>query len=48
MGKNDDCISPVIEANPAEPMTSAIYENAIDSVRVGMEFFLRERSYSSR
>jgi hypothetical protein len=29
-------------------MTSAIYENAIDSLQIGMEFFLREVSYSSR
>lgn len=27
---------------------SAIYENAIDSLQIGMEFFLREKSYSSR
>jgi hypothetical protein len=27
---------------------SAIYENAIDSLRIGMEFFLKETSYSSR
>jgi hypothetical protein len=27
---------------------SAIYENAVDSLRIGMEFFLREKSYSSR
>jgi hypothetical protein len=29
-------------------MSSAIYKNAIDSLRVGMEFFVRERNYSSR
>lgn len=27
---------------------SAIYENAVDSLRIGMEFFLKEKSYSSR
>jgi hypothetical protein len=27
---------------------SEIYENAVDSLRIGMEFFLRDRSYSSR
>jgi hypothetical protein len=27
---------------------SEIYENAVDSLRIGIEFFLRERSYSSR
>jgi hypothetical protein len=27
---------------------SAIYENAIDSLRIGMEFFLKEDGYSSR
>jgi hypothetical protein len=27
---------------------SAIYENAVDSLRIGMEFFLREKNYSSR
>jgi hypothetical protein len=27
---------------------NAIYENAIDSLQIGMEFFLREVSYSSR
>jgi hypothetical protein len=27
---------------------SAIYQNATDSLRIGMEFFLKEESYSSR
>jgi hypothetical protein len=27
---------------------SAIYENAVDSLRIGMEFFLKETGYSSR
>jgi hypothetical protein len=27
---------------------SAIYENAVDSLRIGMEFFLTEKNYSSR
>ena len=27
---------------------SAIYENAIDSLRIGFEFFQKESSYSSR
>lgn len=27
---------------------SAIYENAVDSLRIGMEFFLKDTSYSSR
>jgi hypothetical protein len=27
---------------------SAIYENAVDSLRIGFEFFRRERNYSSR
>ncbi len=27
---------------------SEIYENAVDSLRIGMEFFLKEKSYSSR
>lgn len=31
-----------------EEIVSAIYENAIDSLRIGMEFFLKETSYSSR
>lgn len=31
-----------------DEIVSAIYENAIDSLRVGMEFFLKETSYSSR
>ncbi len=29
-------------------IVSAIYENAIDSLRIGMEFFLQETNYSSR
>ena len=28
--------------------SSAIFENAVDSLRIGMEFFLKETSYSSR
>lgn len=28
--------------------TSEIYQNAVDSLRIGMEFFLREKNYSSR
>jgi hypothetical protein len=31
-----------------DDIVSAIYENAIDSLRIGMEFFLKETSYSSR
>jgi hypothetical protein len=27
---------------------SVIYENAVDSLRIGMEYFLKERNYSSR
>jgi hypothetical protein len=27
---------------------SAIFENAVDSLRIGMEFFLKEETYSSR
>jgi len=30
------------------PAPSAIFENAVDSLRIGMEFFLKETSYSSR
>jgi hypothetical protein len=29
-------------------VASPIYENAIDSLRIGMEFFLKEDGYSSR
>ncbi len=31
-----------------EEIASPIYENAIDSLRIGMEFFLKEDGYSSR
>jgi hypothetical protein len=31
-----------------DDIASAIYENAIDSLGIGMEFFLKEDSYSSR
>jgi hypothetical protein len=27
---------------------NALYENAVDSLRIGMEFFLKEKNYSSR
>jgi hypothetical protein len=36
------------EAVVKDDIVSAIYENAIDSLRIGMEFFLKETSYSSR
>jgi hypothetical protein len=31
-----------------DDIASAIYENAIDSLGIGMEFFLKEDGYSSR
>ena len=31
-----------------EDMVSAIHQNAVDSLRIGMEFFLKEESFSSR
>ena len=33
---------------PTKPPVSEIYENAVDSLRIGMESFLKERNYSSR
>ena len=32
----------------AHTRSSSIFENAVDSLRIGMEFFLKETSYSSR
>jgi hypothetical protein len=31
-----------------DDIASAIYENAIDSLGIGLEFFLKEDGYSSR
>ena len=36
------------EASAKDEIVNAIYENAINSLRIGMEFFLKETSYSSR
>jgi hypothetical protein len=33
---------------PQAAPASEIYENGVDSLRIGMEFFLKERNYSSR
>ncbi|WP_156042126.1 hypothetical protein [Bradyrhizobium sp. URHD0069] len=35
-------------AMKSDDIASAIYQNAVDSLRIGMEFFLKEESYSSR
>jgi hypothetical protein len=38
----------VVKTQSKDDIVSAIYQNAVDSLRIGMEFFLKEESYSSR